>query len=263
ISKLAETFFQEFKDVKVDESWPLIIQPAVEGISSRVKTVQGGFLEAIGKKMSRVTKLAQLNPSVLVNEQHGFFVYFTDHANAFVSTRACFGGQRRMKDDPKAPSRSYLKVEEAYGILGREPQEGETVVDLGAAPGGWSYSAAKRGAQVIAVDNGPLKGAVAQHPQITHLKEDAFKFFPAKKKTVDWLFCDMVANPFVIMDLMKKWIGSGWCNHFIVNLKFDRQDPLELLQKIHESRWSQQCSLLKIRQLYHDREEITVVGEVR
>ena len=31
----------------------------------------------------------------------------------------------------QAPSRSYLKVEEAYVVLGREPQPGETVCDLG------------------------------------------------------------------------------------------------------------------------------------
>ena len=53
-----------------------------------------------------------------------------------------------MADNPAAPSRSYLKIEEAYGILGREPAQGETVADLGAAPGGWSFSAAKRGAKV-------------------------------------------------------------------------------------------------------------------
>ena len=42
--------------------------------------------------------------------------------------------------------------------MGLEPMPGERVCDLGAAPGGWSYSAAKRGASVVAVDNGPLKG---------------------------------------------------------------------------------------------------------
>lgn len=83
-----------------------------------------------------------------------------------------------MADDDAAPSRSYLKVEEAYIVLGREPQAGETVVDLGAAPGGWSYSAAKRGATVVAIDNGPLKGGAFGNQLITHRLEDAFKFQP-------------------------------------------------------------------------------------
>src|SRR5690606_25054254 len=104
-------------------------------------------------------------------------------------------GQRRMADDSLAPSRSYLKVEEAYVVLGREPAAGETVVDLGAAPGGWSYSAAKRGAQVIAVDNGPLKGGALDHPRIEHRREDAFGFRPPGGRAFDWLFCDLVEDP--------------------------------------------------------------------
>src|SRR5205085_3415482 len=97
---------------------------------------------------------------------------------AFIAREAFVHGPRRMADDDLAPSRSYLKVEEAYVVLGREPQPGETVCDLGAAPGGWSYSAAKRGAQVIAIDNGPLKGGALDRPLIEHRREDAFKFSP-------------------------------------------------------------------------------------
>ena len=79
----------------------------------------------------------------------GLFVFFADFGRVFAAREAWLGGQRRMADDDAAPSRSYLKVEEAYIVLGREPAAEETVVDLGAAPGGWSYSAAKRGARVI------------------------------------------------------------------------------------------------------------------
>ncbi len=36
-----------------------------------------------------------------------------------------------MADDAQAPSRSYLKAEEAYLVLGQEPAAGETVVEQG------------------------------------------------------------------------------------------------------------------------------------
>ena len=161
-----------------------------------------------------------------------------------------------MADDPQAPSRSYLKVEEAYGILGREPAAGETVADLGAAPGGWSYSAARRGAIVTAVDNGPLK-AGAIHPGVTHLTEDAFKFRP--DPAVDWLFCDMVEDPERILALTERWLAEGWCRGFIVNLKFGRHDPLRLLDLAQVLR--RRGPSLRARHLFHDREELTLVGE--
>jgi 23S rRNA (cytidine2498-2'-O)-methyltransferase len=170
-----------------------------------------------------------------------------------------------MADDDAAPSRSYLKVEEAYIVLGREPQLDETVVDLGAAPGGWSYSAAKRGARVIAVDNGPLKGGALNHPLIEHRLEDAFKFMPAEGQVFDWLFCDLVEEPHHVMqNIVTPWLEHGWCRRFVINLKFGHVDPLALLREIRAtgSPFARHASRVSIRHLYHDREEFTVVGEV-
>ena len=39
---------------------------------------------------------------------------------------------------------------------------GMRAVDLGAAPGGWTWQLVQRGLQVTAVDNGPLKGSIAR-----------------------------------------------------------------------------------------------------
>ncbi|HEY8993215.1 MAG TPA: SAM-dependent methyltransferase, partial [Lacunisphaera sp.] len=167
-----------------------------------------------------------------------------------------------------------LKVEEAYIVLGREPQPGETVVDLGAAPGGWSYSAAKRGAKVIAVDNGPLKGGALNHPLIEHRLEDAFKFAPsfaktsegrpAGEETCDWLFCDLVEEPHHVMqNIVTPWLVNGWCRRFVINLKFGHVDVLALLREIRAagSPFARHATNLHVRHLYHDREEFTVVGE--
>ena len=53
-------------------------------------------------------------------------------------------------------------------------------VDLGAAPGGWTWQLAQRGVAVTAVDNGPLKGARARRPRsCTHVREDAFRLAAA------------------------------------------------------------------------------------
>jgi 23S rRNA (cytidine2498-2'-O)-methyltransferase len=170
-----------------------------------------------------------------------------------------------MADDDLAPSRSDLKVEEAYGVLGREPAENETVCDLGAAPGGWSYSAAKRGATVVAIDNGPLKGGALNHPRIEHRCEDAFRYAPPAGRAVDWLFCDLVEEPHhVLQHIVEPWLARRWCRRFVVNLKFGRVDAVALLRELQAagSPFAARASRFHVSHLYHDREEFTVVGEV-
>ena len=51
-----------------------------------------------------------------------------------------------------APSRAFAKLTEALARLGHWMGPGERCVDLGASPGGWSFVALGKGAQVIAVD---------------------------------------------------------------------------------------------------------------
>lgn len=170
-----------------------------------------------------------------------------------------------MADDPLAPSRSYLKMEEAYIVMGREPRAGESVCDLGAAPGGWSYSAAKRGARVVAVDNGPLKGGALDHTMIEHRHEDAFSYRPPAGRVFDWMLCDLVEEPHhVIENLVTPWLQQGWCRRFVVILKFGRTDPLRLLTEIRApvSPFTVHTRNLCVRHLYHNREEITITGEV-
>ncbi len=256
--EIADFFTGSTKEERFEGPWPFCVESSGEaGLGRRTKTVADECFERIRGRMSRVAKLAVQGRPAL-GASRGLFVYLPTFDRAFVGREAIAGGQRRMADDSQAPSRSYLKVEEAYAILGREPGPGETVVDLGAAPGGWSYSAARRGAAVVAIDNGPLKGG-AVHAGIAHRAEDAFKFAPGKP--VDWLFCDMVEDPDRVLALLDRWFKDGWCRRFVVNLKFGRHDPLRILEQAEVLRVH--CSMLRARHLFHDREELTLVGERR
>lgn len=265
--QLADYFFESLRGERLDAAWPCVFQmvPEVVGLGRRASAVEKAFGELLKKKLSRVAKLAVLDLPRGAGAARGLFVFFADFGRVFVSRDAWLGGQRRMADDEAAPSRSYLKVEEAYIVLGREPQSGETVVDLGAAPGGWSYSAAKRGAQVIAIDNGPLKGGALNHPAIAHRLEDAFKFQPPAGTIYDWLFCDLVEEPHHVMqNIVQPWLANGWCRRFVINLKFGHVDSIRLLEELraNTSPFFNHARHLRIRHLYHDREEFTVVGEL-
>ena len=266
--QLTDFFLQSLQGERIADPWPCVFDGPAElvGLGRRISGVEDAFRERIRKRLSRVAKLAVADLPRGAGPARGLAVWFTDFGTALAGRDLLINGQRRMADDTQAPSRSYLKIEEAYVVLGREPVEGETVVDLGAAPGGWSYSAAKRGARVIAIDNGPLKGGALDNPRIEHRLEDAFRFVPATGQTCDWLFCDMVEEPHhVLRHIVEPWLERGWCRYFVVNLKFGRVDPVALLQELRQpdSILQRYAPGVRIRHLYHDREEFTLTGEVR
>jgi len=263
-AKLSELFTEYIKNKNINLSLPLVFASSPKDkLNLRVKTIKKAWFMKISKKVSRVSKLLNDNLALTSDFQEGFFVYFTDFDKAFVSFFALTQNQQRMYMDPLAPSRSYLKIEEAYRILGCQPKINETVIDLGAAIGGWSYSALKRGAKVIAIDNASLREPVKSHPNLTHLREDALKFRPNKNKSADWLFCDIIENPEIILKLLSAWLKNAWCRNFIVTLKIGHSDPIALIEKINDgqTKVTPYCSSLKIRHLYHNREEITLIGK--
>jgi 23S rRNA (cytidine2498-2'-O)-methyltransferase len=266
-SQLCDWFMGTLRGEKIEGAWPCVWQAPIEipGLGKRLGSVESEFAALLKKRLSRVAKLATPELPRGPGPARGLFVFATDFGRLQVARDARLGGQRRMADDAAAPSRSYLKTEEAFVVLGREPGEGETVVDLGAAPGGWSYSAAKRGARVVAVDNGPLKGGALDHPLIEHRREDAFRFKPVAGQRPDWLFCDMVEDPRRVLDLVTQWTRGRWCRHFVVNLKFGHADALALLDQVRHSSESpfRDCAVAHVRHLFHDREEFTLVGSLR
>ncbi|MFA7123956.1 MAG: SAM-dependent methyltransferase [Candidatus Delongbacteria bacterium] len=259
---IAERFFNMNRNTKFENSWHFMsaFDPEVKGLGKRESAVCERALVDLKRIAGKVARLSQRTLPAQPGRHDGLFLYFADFGKVWLSTEFIWFGQRRVSDDPAAPSRSYLKIEEAYRAFGCEPESGETVCDLGAAPGGWSYSAAKRGARVTAVDNGELKAGAKGNANITRLAADAFTFVPDKK--YDWLFCDMVEHPNMVTKLLEKWIKNKWSRKFIVNLKFGRVDPIQLLEKLNspELILKKRCLKFGIKHLYHDRDEITVFG---
>jgi 23S rRNA (cytidine2498-2'-O)-methyltransferase len=262
---IANEFLDSLRGQRIQDPWPCLFRAAaVDGLAAHAAAVEAEVLRLIRDKVARVARLATPEAPRGPWEGRGLFAFFTEKNAASVAREFRLGGQRRMADDSAAPSRSYLKTEEAFIILGREPGTGETVVDLGAAPGGWSYSAAKRGATVLAIDNGPLKGGALNNPSIEHLRADAFAYEP--KEVVDWLFCDLVDEPHHVWRLIQQWLENGRCRAFVMNLKFGRADPHELLERVRDpiSGLPAWCGdSFRVRHLHHDREEFTCVGLCR
>jgi 23S rRNA (cytidine2498-2'-O)-methyltransferase len=157
-----------------------------------------------------------------------------------------------------------LKLEEAWHhFLSPRDQEkylqpGMRGVDLGAAPGGWTWQLVKRHIHVYAVDNGPMNEDLMESGLVDHIREDGFLYWP--QKSVDWLVCDMVEKPIRVAHLMAKWLATGKAKHIVFNLKLPMKKRYPELQKcfaaIDES-MEGQAYRLNTKQLYHDREEVT------
>jgi 23S rRNA (cytidine2498-2'-O)-methyltransferase len=130
------------------------------------------------------------------------------------------GEARFVEDRSGPPSRAYLKLWEALTLVGARPQSGETCVDLGAAPGGWSWVLQRLGARVIAVDKAPLASDIATLPGIEQRRDSAFALDPATLGPVDWVFSDLVCYPARLFALVERWLAAGTCRRFVCTVKF-------------------------------------------
>jgi 23S rRNA (cytidine2498-2'-O)-methyltransferase len=122
-----------------------------------------------------------------------------------------------VEDHSGPPSRAYLKLWEALTRFGARPQPGEQCLDLGAAPGGWTWALARLGASVTAIDKAPLDPAVAAMPGVTWRAGSAFAVEP---EPVDWLVCDVIAYPRRLLALVERWVASGAARHIVCTVKF-------------------------------------------
>lgn len=177
-------------------------------------------------------------------------------------------GIPRLKFPNQAPSRSTLKLDEAflYFIPKNEWEtrltSGLNAVDLGAAPGGWTYQLVRRGMMVTSVDNGPMAESLMDTGQVKHRMMDGFKYIP-QKQNVYWLVCDMIEKPERVAKLMAQWLLQGYCKEAIFNLKLPMKGryaevvkDLQLLKDAfseHSVKYD-----LYAKHLYYDREEVTV-----
>jgi 23S rRNA (cytidine2498-2'-O)-methyltransferase len=160
---------------------------------------------------------------------------------------------RRMRRDADTLSRAALKLDEALEWVGDAPGAKETCVDLGAAPGGWTQRLLARGARVIAVDPAKLK---VQHKKLTHVQDSAFRYEPAEP--ADWLFCDMAWRPLEVAQLLAKWGRKQWAIRLVANIKLPMKDKWPALDRVRATLEQGGWRNVKMRQLYHDRDEVTV-----
>lgn len=259
-----ETMFAVFKDTIAHGGlWRLYCSYAGEDpdviLNKRSQGIANNLLRLLKKHEARCAKrqINRAHPAAL-------------HISLCLTTESLWYGTSRntpgilphLKRDSRAPSRSYLKVEEAFLRMNRQPQPNETVIDLGAAPGGWSFAFIKRGCHVTAVDSGPLKLPPFEPDwgTVEHLRVDGISYEP--KEQVDWLVSDMLVAPGVAQGLMRRWMQRRGMKHMVCNAKIPQQQPYAAIVDLEKQLNKQSDYTFQIRQLYHDRREVTVMASL-
>ncbi len=166
-------------------------------------------------------------------------------------------GELPVASDKAAPSRAFAKLVEAEQRLGRAIGRGDRCVDLGAAPGSWTYVAVERGAQVVAVDRSALRADLMEHARVRFHAGDAFRFVP--EGPVDWLLCDVIAEPERTAALVLNWVRSGWCRQWVVTLKLREESGAGVLSRL-KRQLAPLAGELRFTRLCANKKEVCVTG---
>lgn len=155
------------------------------------------------------------------------------------------------EDKVNPPSRAYLKLWEAFTRLGLHPTPGQRVLDLGASPGGWTWVVANLGCQVHAIDRSPLAPPLMDDPRVEFAGGNALSARPEDHPDVDWLLSDVICYPEKLHEFLQPWLADPRPRNFICTIKFQGENPYDILARFKEIRGSQ------VVHLYHNRHEVT------
>jgi 23S rRNA (cytidine2498-2'-O)-methyltransferase len=170
------------------------------------------------------------------------------------------GGRMRVRVPGDRPSRAARKLAEAFLWLGLGPEPGELCVDLGAAPGGWSFVLLDRRARVVAVDPARLEPELMKRRGLKYVKGSAFDFEP--EEPVDWLLCDMAWRPLEVAQMLARWARRRDATLLVANFKLPMKRKAEMVARIRQTLEGGGWRSVRAKQLYHDREEVTVTARV-
>jgi 23S rRNA (cytidine2498-2'-O)-methyltransferase len=168
------------------------------------------------------------------------------------------GGARRFRRDPQQISRAEFKLLEALEVFGLAPSGGEHVLDLGAAPGGWTRVMRQQGARVVAVDPAEMAPALRRDPGVEHVRATAEDYLPSARVDFDVILNDIrmdARDSARIMETAREHLRpSGWG---VMTLKLPRDNTkstmdaaLKVLRRSYR--------IIGVRQLFHNRSEVSV-----
>lgn len=167
------------------------------------------------------------------------------------------GGAIRFQREEGQISRAKFKLLEAEKVFGLDYSSFHAAIDVGAAPGGWTSLLLERGLKVTAIDPAALDARIKDHPALTHLRMNASAVkLPAGSH--DLLVCDMSWSPIEMSKLILKLQPALKPQSLaIITVKLMHKKGLQSIREVKE-RLSNAFTIIAAKQLFHNREEITL-----
>ncbi len=158
-----------------------------------------------------------------------------------------------LEDKALPPSRAYLKLWEVFSRFNIAPSKDASVLEIGAAPGGWAWVLAKYCQSLTTIDRSPLADNVASLPNIGHHIKDAFKAKPEEYPDVDWIFSDIIAYPPKLLEWLKPWFNDEKKRNYVCTIKLQDRKHYETVQEFA------QIAGANVVHLYHNKHELTFI----
>jgi len=154
-------------------------------------------------------------------------------------------------------SRAKYKLMEAIAVFHIDMRSFRSALDLGAAPGGWTSVLLEHGLQVTAVDTGDMDDRLYKYPGFRFIKTNASELELAKD-SFDLLTSDVSWNPKNTARLIvnaSEYLKAGGTAVVTLKLMGDKvrktiKEVLVLYKEVFE--------ILEVRQLFHNRDEVTL-----
>ncbi|MGZ4122714.1 MAG: SAM-dependent methyltransferase [Tumebacillaceae bacterium] len=167
------------------------------------------------------------------------------------------GGMVRFQKEEGQVSRAKFKLLEAEETFDLDLSEFRRALDVGAAPGGWTSLLLDRGVKVTAVDPGDMHPSLLEDPNLTYLKKNASEV-AFEQGSFDLLVCDMSWSPKqmakLVTDLLDGLESGGTA---IITVKLMHKKPFQTVKETVAA-FGEEMELLRAKQLFHNREELTL-----
>ncbi|OMF31351.1 SAM-dependent methyltransferase [Paenibacillus sp. FSL H8-0259] len=168
------------------------------------------------------------------------------------------GGMIRFRKEDGQISRAKFKLMEAEKEFAIPFYSFKNAVDIGASPGGWTSFLLERGLKVTAVDPALMHESLRNYPGLKILRKNAgeVKF---RENEFDLLVCDMSWSPKLMAKLVTGLLHSltpgGTA---IVTVKLMHKKPLAMIKEIIAMFEGERMQIQRAKQLFHNRDEITL-----
>lgn len=172
------------------------------------------------------------------------------------------GGLRNIELPVHAVSRAYLKMVEAMRWLRTPLKPGQTVTELGCAPGGAVQAMLDRGLKVIGVDPAEVDASVLASPNFTHVRRHAGEVPLKLIRDSRLLVTDMNVAPESALEMVEKIVThpSVKIHGLLLTMKLLNWEMGEDIPRFCRRVRSWGYRDVRARQLQYNRQEVCLAA---